>query len=234
MRRFIIMILISLIGLQARSETFSCTLHDAVITATDTSIVCVMDREEIEMDLPEGMVLRGIDAFGEGIVAIAEGGNILFWDSPFDKARRVRFEITGEFVGLDTSEDRCFAVSDSSEILSLNLALQGKIFDFNASYSEYYGTVSLIDVAVGPTAVFVAAVREDGSPAAFTSSKGSVWSERDLDYAINGKWHMFKKIPHRITYEELSDTFALHCEDGTELHLPACSHCNYVIEPTSL
>ena len=234
MRRFIIMILISLIGLQARSETFSCTLHDAVITATDTSIVCMMDGEEIEMDLPEGMVLRGIDAFGEGIVAIAEGGNILFWDSPFDKARRIRFETAGEFVGLDTYEDRCFAVSDSSEILSLNLALQGKIFDFNANYSEYYGAVSLIDVAVGPTAVFVAAVREDGSPAAFTSSKGSVWSERDLDYAINGKWYMFKKVPHRITYEELSDTFALHCEDGTELHLPACSHCNYVIEPTSL
>ena len=228
------MILISLIGFQARSETFSCIVHDAIVTATDSSIVCVMDGEEIDMDLPEGIRLRGIDVFGDGVIAVAEGGHILFWDSPFDKARRVRFEIEGEFISIDTKDDRCYAISDNSEILSLNLALQGKIFDFNANYSEYYGKIRLIDIAVGPTAIFVAAVREDGSPAAFTSSKGTVWSERDLDYAINGKWYMFKKVPHRITYEELSDSFALHCEDGTEFHLPACSHCNYVIEPTSL
>lgn len=234
MRKTIIMILISLIGFQARSETFSCIVHDAIVTATDSSIVCVMDGEEIDMDLPEGIRLRGIDVFGDGVIAVAEGGHILFWDSPFDKARRVRFEIEGEFISIDTKDDRCFAISDNSEILSLNLALQGKIFDFNANYSEYYGKIRLIDIAVGPTAIFVAAVREDGSPAAFTSSKGTVWSERDLDYAINGKWYMFKKVPHRITYEELSDSFALHCEDGTEFHLPACSHCNYVIEPTSL
>lgn len=234
MRKTIIMILISLIGFQARSETFSCIVHDAIVTATDSSIVCVMDGEEIDMDLPEGIRLRGIDVFGDGVIAVAEGGHILFWDSPFDKARRVRFEIEGEFISIDTKDDRCYAISDNSEILSLNLALQGKVFDFNANYSEYYGKIRLIDIAVGPTAIFVAAVREDGSPAAFTSSKGTVWSERDLDYAINGKWYMFKKVPHRITYEELSDSFALHCEDGTEFHLPACSHCNYVIEPTSL
>lgn len=234
MRKTIIMILISLIGFQARSETFSCIVHDAIVTATDSSIVCVMDGEEIDMDLPEGIRLRGIDVFGDGVIAVAEGGHILFWDSPFDKARRVSFEIEGEFISIDTKDDRCYAISDNSEILSLNLALQGKIFDFNANYSEYYGKIRLIDIAVGPTAIFVAAVREDGSPAAFTSSKGTVWSERDLDYAINGKWYMFKKVPHRITYEELSDSFALHCEDGTEFHLPACSHCNYVIEPTSL
>ena len=80
----------------------------------------------------------------------------------------------------------------------------------------------------------MAAVREDGSPAAFTSSKGTVWSERELNYKVDGVWHAFKKVPHRITYEELSDNFVLHCEDGTEFHLPACSHCNYVVEPSTL
>ena len=189
------MIFISLIGLQARSETFSCTVHDAVITATDTSLVCLMDGEEIAMDLPEGMHIRGIDAFGGRVVAIAEGGHILHWDSPFDKARRIRMDIRGEFISIDAGEDICYAISDQSEIVSLNLALQGKVFDFNANYSEYYGHISLIDIAAGPTAVFVAAVREDGTPAAFTSSKGTVWSERELDYAINGKWYMFKKFP---------------------------------------
>ena len=230
MRRTIIMILISLIGLQARSETFSCKVHDAVITATDTSMVCIMDGEEIAMDMPDDMRIRGLEAFGDRVVAIAEGGHILYWDSPFDKARRIRIDMRGEFISIDAGEDICYAISDQSEIISLNLALQGKVFDFNANYSEYYGYINIIDIAVGPTAIFIAAVREDGSPAAFTSSKGTVWSERELDYAINGKWYTFKKIPHRITYEEFSDNYVLHCEDGTEFHLPACSHCNFVIE----
>lgn len=234
MRKTIIMILISLIGLQARSETFSCTIHDAVIVATDTSVVCRMDGEEIAMDLPEGMHILGLDAFGEGVLAIAKEGYILFWDSPFDKARKTRFDIKGDFTGICIREDRCHIVSDSSEILSLNLALQGKVFDFNANYSEYYGNIRLIDIAAGALSICVAAVREDGSPAAFVSSKGTVWSERELNYKVDGVWHTFKKVPHRITYEELSDNFVLHCEDGTEFHLPACSHCNYVVEPSTL
>ena len=36
-----------------------------------------------------------------------------------------------------------------------------------------------------------------------------------------------------ISYEELSDSFVLHCDGGLEFHLPACSHCNYVVS-TSL
>jgi hypothetical protein len=49
--------MISLIGLQARSENFSCTVHDAEITGTDSTLVCRMGGEEIKMDLPEGMRL---------------------------------------------------------------------------------------------------------------------------------------------------------------------------------
>ena len=226
--------IISLIGLQARSENFSCRVHDAVITATETSIVCNMDGEDMEMDLPDGIRLRGIDSFGDGVIAITDGKQILFWDSPFDKARKIRFDIKGHFISIDAGTDVCYAVSDSSEIISLNLALQGKIFDFNASYSAYYGNIRLIDIAVGPAAVFIAGIRDNGLPVSFTSSKGSVWSERELNYRESGKWYMFEKVPHSITYEELSESFVLHCEDGTEFHIPACSHCNYVVSPSTL
>ena len=230
MRKTLIMIMISLIGLQARSENFSCRVHDAVITATDTSIVCNMDGEDMEMDLPDGVRLRGIDAFGDGVIAITDGKQILFWDSPFDKARRIGFDMKGKFISMDAGADACYAVSDCSEIISLNLALQGKVFDFNASYSAYYGNIRLIDIASGPAAVFIAGVRDDGHPVSFTSSKGSVWSERELNYRENGTWYMFEKVPHSITYEEHSESFVLHCEDGTEFHIPACSHCNYVLK----
>lgn len=234
MRKIIIIILFSLIGLQARSENFSCIVHDARIVGTDSTLICVMDGEDIEMDVPEGMRLKGLDSFGEGVIAIAEGGYVLFWDSPFDKARKTRFDVKGQFIAVDAGQDICHVLTDCSEILSLNLALQGKIFDFNANYSDYYGTIRLIDIAGGPLSVCVAAVKENGLPTAFTSSKGNVWSERELDYAVNGIWHIFEKVPHSITYEELSDNFVLHCEDGTEFHLPACSHCNYVVDPATL
>ena len=234
MRKTIITIMISLIGLQARSENFSCAVHDAEITGTDSTLVCRMGGEEIKMDLPEGMRLRGLETFGDGVIAITDGQHILFWDSPLDKARKVRFDIRGKFSNIDAGAETCYAISDSSEIVSVNLALIGKIFDFNAEYAPYYGNHHIIDIAVGPASIFIATVREDGKPAAFTSTMGSVWSERELDYAINGRWYMFEKIPHRITYEEHSDTFVLICEDGDEFHLPSCSHCNYVVRSSTL
>lgn len=222
--------ILSLIGFQARSENFSCVVHDAEIIATATSMVCLMGGEEIRMDLPEGTVLRGIEAFGDGVIAIARGKQVLFWDSPFDKARRIRLDMKGEFIGMDAGTEMCHAVSDSSEIISINRALIGKVFDFNGQYDEYYGKIRLIDIAAGPASLCVAAVKEDGKPTAYTSTKGTVWSERELNYAINGRWYMFEKVPHSITYEELSDSFVLICEDGDAFHLPSCSHCNYLVE----
>lgn len=237
MRKLIPILLFSLIGLHARSETFSvdttifsCQVHDAVITAGEDSISCMLDGELISMDMPEGMLLQGIAAFGDGVIAITKGKHILFWDSPFDKARRIRIDMKGEFTGIEAGSDICYAISDSSEIISVNRALTGKVLDFNSEYAEYYGKLRLIDIAAGPSSVFISAVKEDGRPAVFTSSKGTVWSEREMNYAINGIWYMFEKVPHSITYEELSESFVLLCEDGTEFHLPACSHCNYLIE----
>ena len=234
MRKYFTFMILSLIGFHARSENFSCTVHDAEIIGTETSLICRMDGEEITMDLPEGTELRGIEAFGDGVIAIARDKQILFWDSPFDKARKIRIETKGELTGIDAGSEMCYAVSDSSEIISLNLALQGKVFDFNANYSEYYGTITPIAIAAGPNSACLAVLREDGTPTTYVSSKGTVWSERDLDYAVNGKWSTFKKVPHSITYEELSDCFVLHCEDGDMFYLPNCSHCNYVVSATSL
>ena len=233
MRKYIALIIVSLIGFQARSENFSCKVHDAEIVGTPNSVVCRRGGEEMEMDLPEGMVLRGIDTFGDGVIAITKGNHILFWDSPFDKARRIRIEMKGEFKSIDAGSEMCYALSDSSEIVSLNRALISKVFDFNGEYAAYYGKVDIIDIAVGPASLCIAVTKEDGKPTAYASSKGTVWSERELDYAINGVWHTFEKVPHRITYEELSDSFALHCDDGDTFHLPNCSHCNYVVRSST-
>lgn len=230
MRKFFTLMILSLIGFQARSENFSCVVHDAEIIGTSTSLVCRMDGEEISMDLPEGTVLYGIEAFGDGVIAIARGKQVLYWDSPFDKARKIRIEAKGELTDIDAGTEMCYAVSDSSEIISISRALIGKVFDFNGQYEDYYGKIRLIDIAAGPASLCVAAIKEDGKPTAYTSTKGTVWSERELNYAINGRWYMFEKVPHSIDYEELSDSFVLICEDGDAFHLPSCSHCNYLVK----
>ena len=229
MRKYFTFMILSLIGFHARSENFSCIVHDAEIIGTETSLICRMDGEDIIMDLPEGIILRGIEGFGDGVIAIAQDKQILFWDSPFDKARKIRIETKGELIGIDAGTEICYTVSDSSEIISINRALIGKVFDFNGQYEEYYGKVHLVGIAVGPASVCIAAIKEDGKPTAYTSSKGTVWSERELNYSVNGKWFIFEKVPHRITYEELSDSFVLICEDGDAFHLPSCSHCNYLV-----
>ena len=234
MRKYFTFMILSLIGFHARSENFSCIVHDAEIIGTETSLICRMDGEEITMDLPEGTELRGIEAFGDGVIAIARGKQILFWDSPFDKARKILIETKGELTGIDAGSEMCYAVSDSSEIISINRALIGKVFDFNCQYSEYYGKVRLIDIAAGPASVCVAAIKEDGKPTSYTSSRGTVWSERELNYSVNGRWYIFEKVPHSITYEELSDSFVLICDDGDAFHLPSCSHCNYLVTSVTL
>ena len=136
MRRYITLMILSLIGLQARSENFSCVVHDAEIIGTATSLVCRMDGEEISMDLPEGTVLYGIETFGDRVIAIARGKQVLYWDSPFDKARKIMIEAKGELTGIDAGTEMCYAVSDSSEIISINRALIGKVFDFNGQYED--------------------------------------------------------------------------------------------------
>lgn len=211
------------------NSTFICAAGDAVIAADDTSMVCFLDGKWIPMPVPEGISITAITDFHGGVIATAEEGRLLFWSSPFDNARTVAAGIKGEFIGIDSFGDRCHAVTDSSETVTVDLALRTRVFDFNDCYSDYYGEIDIISIASGSTSVCITGTRKDGSPATFVSSDGNVWSERSMDYTDGGTQLMIDKKPITAAYREYDDCYILLCEDGVIFHLPACSHCNYPI-----
>lgn len=211
------------------SALYMCTVSDAVVVAGKTSMSCLLDGRWIGMHLPEGMRINGMEAFYGGVAAVTEEGNILFWSSPFDKAQTTSAEAKGRFIGMDSYSDLCYAVTDHAEIVTFDLGLRTRTFDFNAYYSEYYGNIDIVSIAAGKSSVCIAGTRSDGSPAAFISSNGNVWSERTFDYLEGESQKIMDKKAITAAYREYDDCYVILCEDGVIFHLPACSHCNYPI-----
>lgn len=208
---------------------YMCSVSDALVVAGETSLSCLLDDRWMQMDVPEESEITGLEAFHGGVIATAEGGKLLFWGSPFDKAQIIRAEVSGRFIDTGSFADRFHAVTDRSEIVSMDLSLRPHIFDFNACYSEYYGDISIVSIATGATSVCITGTRNDDSPAAFISSSGNVWSERAFDYLENGSQKYMDNKTITAAYREYDDCYVVLCEDGVIFHLPACSHCNYPI-----
>ena len=208
---------------------YMCTVSDAIVIADKKSMSCLLDGRWIDMPVPEGTCIIGMEAFYGGVAAVAEDGRILFWSSPFDKAQTTSAEVKGRFISMDSYSDRCYAVTDHAEIVTFDLGLRTRIFDFNAYYSEYYGDIDIVSIAAGKTSVCIAGTRSDGSPAAFISSNGNVWSERTFDYLEGESQKIMDKKAITAAYREYDDCYVILCEDGVIFHLPACSHCNYPI-----
>ena len=208
---------------------FMCVASDAIIIADETSIACFLDERWLQMQIPENIRLTCIEDFYGGVMAATEDGRLLFWGSPFDKAQTVSAKVSGRFIDMDSFEDRCYAVTDRSEIVTIDLGLRTRVFDFNDCYSEYYGDIDIVSVAAGATSVCITGNRNDERPAAFISSNGNVWSERTFDYLESGSQKYMDKKTITAAYREYDDCYVMLCEEGIIFHLPACSHCNYPI-----
>lgn len=133
-----------------------------------------------------------------------------------------------DIIDLDVYSDRCYALTDSSRIVSFDMDFNPSIFDFNANYSKYYGEVRLSAIAVSDDALCVCGVRlSDGAPVAFLSSHGNVWSQRDLTYSRDGSVYLLDNEPVSATYSPSRQAFVLGCIGGVLFTIPGCSHCNY-------
>ena len=208
---------------------FMCSVSDALVIADESSLSCLLDDRWLPMDVPETSRITCLTAFYGGVIAASEDGKLLFWGSPFDKAQIIKAEVSGRFIDMSSFADRCYAVTDRSEIVSIGLSLHPSIFDFNAYYSEYYGEIDIVSIAAGATSVCITGNRGDDSPAAFISSNGNVWSERTFYYLESGIQKYMDKKTITAAYREYDDCYVILCEEGVIFHLPACSHCNYPI-----
>ena len=119
-----------------------------------------------------------------------------------------------------------WAVTDAGEILRSADGSSWTVLDFNAEYAGYYPPMDWRAVAAGGGSVMVAGLDPEGHLAVDTSSRGTVWSARALEYTEAGEPHVLDVTPCSLSYDPLRDSFFLCGSGGTLFEMPGCSHCN--------
>lgn len=119
-----------------------------------------------------------------------------------------------------------WAVTDAGEILRSADGVAWTVLDFNGQYAGYYPKMDFRAVAAGGGGVMVAGLDPGGHLAVFTSSRGTVWSARSLEYSQDGERGVLDVTPVSLSYDPLRDSFFLCGSGGTLFEMPGCSHCN--------
>ena len=141
----------------------------------------------------------------------ADGRKLLCLDGNGSVVSREALPVQGRLRALASDRNTLWAVTDAGEI---------------AHRTGASGWVVLDAVAAGGGSIMVAGIGPDGTPAAFTSARGTVWSERLLDYTEQGLPCVFTSEPTALSYDAAQDRFYLLGSGGAQLALPGCSHCN--------
>ena len=174
---------------------------------------------------PLDQPLMSMATAGERLYAIdTDGQELLTLDEDGTVVSRETLPVRGRLTALAADGKTLWAVTDAGEILHDGSGWT--VLDFNAQYDGYYPRMEFRAVAAGGGSVMVAGVRPDGTPAAFSSSRGTVWSERLLDYTELGQACVFSAVPMDLSYDPVQDRFYLLGDGGSQLALPGCSHCN--------
>jgi hypothetical protein len=171
--------------------------------------------------------LRAMAAMGDYLFAIDfDGHDLLRLDTDGDVAECQTLPVKGRLQALGADGMILWAVTDAGEIVHGAPVSGWTVFDFNAQYAGFYLQIDFRAVAAGGGSVMVAGLRPDGTPAAYTSARGTVWSERTLDYMDQGVPCLFTAEPQSLSYDAPQDRYYLLGSGGAQLALPGCSHCN--------
>ena len=171
--------------------------------------------------------LTALAACDEGLYALeADGRGLLRLTPDGSVASREKLPVKGILRALAVDGNTLWVVTDAGEIAHRKGTSGWTVFDFNAQYAGYYPSMDFRAVAAGGGSVMVAGISPDGKPAAFTSTRGTVWSERLLDYSEQGLPLNFNGTVTALSYDAPQDRFYLLGSGGAQLALPGCSHCN--------
>lgn len=176
---------------------------------------------------PLDRTLTALVKFGGSLYALdTEGLDLLELDRDGRLVGQEKLPVQGLLRALAAENGVLWAVTDTGEIVHGSPASGWKVLDFNAQYAGYYPPMTFWAVAVGGGSIVIAGTDPGGTPAVFTSSRGTVWSERTLDYTEAGSTFTFTALPMGLSYDTAQDRFYLLGSGGEELALPGCSHCN--------
>ena len=187
-----------------------------------------LDAEgEVLRNRPLEHPLTALAAEGVRLYALdAEGRDLIGLDTDGAETSREPLPVRGRLRSLYADDPVLWAVTDAGEIVHGGDASGWTVFDFNAAYDGFYPSMDFRAVAAGGGSVMVAGLRPDGTPAAYTSARGTVWSERTLDYTEQGFLCLFTAEPVSLSYDASQDRYYLASAGGALLALPSCSHCN--------
>ncbi|MDO5442590.1 MAG: hypothetical protein Q4G10_02845 [Bacteroidia bacterium] len=160
------------------------------------------------------------------IVTITDEGEVILHNWAGDIIPAMRLALKGKVTGLAVNDAICIGVTDSGEIFTSKDGRTWDITDFNKAYEGYYPKIGFVGVAAGVSSVAVAGVTETNAPAVYISTRGTVWSERTLNYFSGEEQFYLNELPVSISADLERDEFVLECTDDTWFFLPSCSHCN--------
>jgi len=166
---------------------------------------------------------------GSLYAADSSGRDVLQLDASGDVLSRTAPAVRGRIRSLATDGRELFGVTDAGEFIRSRDARSWQVLDFNAEYAGYYPRMDFRAVAAGGGALMVAGVDVSGHLAVFTSSRGTVWAERSLDYRDQGQSRLLDTVPLSLSYDPVQDSFCLTGGGGVLFSMPGCSHCNRLV-----
>ena len=133
-----------------------------------------------------------------------------------------------DIVGMTSYQGKQLLLSRQGVILTTSDNKTFQAFDFNSTYAGYYDYVRFAAIGASDKSICIAGEYDDGKPAVFESSTGTVWSERELSYRKDGETYFLQSKPISLEYDITNDRFIMTCSDSTLFYMPNCSHCNSV------
>lgn len=225
-----------------KSENFSGSILNSLLVvdqyiyaAGDNGLMLIGSELEVfkKIDSGTGKNINSLTLFKGKIIAAAQGGEIAVGEVS-GLFKTIQLDLIGNIVSVSANTTDCYGVTDKGEIIYSKDGMNWSVFDFNKTYNGFYKNCQFTKVLTTENQISIIGKQDDGLPVMFYSSRGSVWTQRDLVYTgQSGEASLLKDSLNDIFYDITKDQFILICNHGKIMTIPSCSHCNKLFEVNS-
>jgi len=205
-----------------------------IIAAGDNGSMLIGSELETFKKIESG-TLRNINSlvfFNGKVIAAADEGELVIGNVN-GSFETTQLELKGNIVSISANTTDCYGVTDKGEIIHSKDGINWGVFDFNKKYEGFYKPCQFTKVIVTEKQISIIGKQDDGMPVMFYSSRGTVWTQRNLEFTDQDGVSLLIDIPNDIYYDVAKDQFILVCNQGKMMIIPSCSHCNKLFEISS-
>lgn len=222
-----------------KSETFSglklnslLVIDQRIIAAGDNGLLLIGSELEIFKKVDSGTEsnINSLALFRGKVIAASDGGEIALGNES-GLFKITQLDLKGDIVSISANTTDCYGVTDKGEIIHSGDGISWSVFDFNKKYEGFYKSCQFTKVLATEKQISIIGKQDDGMPVMFYSSRGTVWTQRNLVYADkNGMSSLLNDNLNDIYYDVAKDQFILIGNQGKMMTIPSCSHCNKLFE----